>query len=541
MASPTTTKRPRANQRGAVSPSSDVTHTHPPPPSGSTWVQGSPCLVGGRGHCLDRHAVKFKRRRHRSRIRQRLHHVATRLRVAKQPRYPLRGLRGIHLQMNIYTFTGPVHRVIQQRPTTTEPRRHIDARTVHRDLHHLPVPGNLGKQSETYRKSHVPHRRRRSVTTAQPLRLIAEHREFIRMALLAHVFQHLCINIDRDDPGTLPVIRLPTWRIRRHKLSLSSALNVKCRNTTPTPPLAEHNRTKYHLPDSQHRGDPMALLQPEGLIHGHYECKSLDETLPVFTDLLAANVSGREQDTALIRHPNTGWTLIVHEAGADAPDKPHANHYGFRVADHKEIQAAHAYIVANQERYGLTSVSEPSGGHFAYSIYISEPGGNLIELEYYNVKAAAHGRQIAAGHWDKPLTEAQFPGRGYIPQALSHGTAETDDKVASNAFYTEVLGLDIVGGGNFSTYIGHQGDPWYVVVLPATTRNYLRPVNRYTLKVASTAAVRDAYDKIGKLTSGITQLCDLKEADGEACFILSDLDRNWWEITSTAKPNRSPD
>ena len=59
----------------------------------------------------------------------------------------------------------------------------------------------------------------------------------------------------------------------------------------------------------------MALLQPEGLIHGHYECKSLDRSLPIFTDLLACDVSGREGTSAFVQHPNTAWTIIVHEAG----------------------------------------------------------------------------------------------------------------------------------------------------------------------------------------------------------------------------------
>lgn len=285
----------------------------------------------------------------------------------------------------------------------------------------------------------------------------------------------------------------------------------------------------------------MPLIKPEGLIHGHYECKTLDQTLPVFTDLFAAEVTGRQDDTALVRHPNTDWTIIVHAAGADAPDKPHGNHYGFRVANTQEIKAAYTYISEHRDQYGLTSVSEPAGGHFAYSIYVGEPGGNAIELEYYNVNAAAHGRQIAAGHWDTPLTEDRFPGRGYIPQALSHGTAQCDVKETSNAFYTEVLGLDIVGGGQVSTYIGHAGSPWYVVVLPARERSYLRPVNRYALKVTTAADVRNAYDNLGNLQSGVTKLCDLKEADGEACFIFSDLDHNWWEITSTEEPNRSPD
>jgi catechol 2,3-dioxygenase-like lactoylglutathione lyase family enzyme len=285
----------------------------------------------------------------------------------------------------------------------------------------------------------------------------------------------------------------------------------------------------------------MPLMQPEGLIHGHYECKSLDRSLPIFTDLLACNVTGREGASAFVQHPNTAWTIIVHEAGDDAPEKPHGNHYGFRVADHKEVEAAYAYISAHQEEYQLREVREPAGGHFAYSIYLDEPGGNTLELEYYNVKAAQRGRQIAAGHWDTPLPESAFPGRGYIPQALSHGTAQTDNKKLSNAFYTEVLGLSIVGGGNFSTYIGHPDTPWYVVVLPATERHYLRPVNRYALKLESVDAVRTAYDKLAKLETGVTKLGDLSEANGDAHFIFSDLDYNWWELTSTKEPNCSPD
>ena len=37
----------------------------------------------------------------------------------------------------------------------------------------------------------------------------------------------------------------------------------------------------------------MALLNPEALTYGHYECRSLDDTLPVFTDLLASEVVQR--------------------------------------------------------------------------------------------------------------------------------------------------------------------------------------------------------------------------------------------------------
>ena len=283
----------------------------------------------------------------------------------------------------------------------------------------------------------------------------------------------------------------------------------------------------------------MAILKLDGLVHGHYECRSLDETLPVFTDLLAAEVVDRRDGTAVVKHPNTGWLLVVHEGGPDAPTKPHGNHYGFRVADHTEIKAAWEYIHERQDDYGITGLREPGASHFAYSIYMDEPGGNTIELEYYNPKATGHGRKVAGGHWDAPLGTDRFPGRGYVPQALSHGTMETNDKEASNRFYTEVLGLEIVGGGHRSTYIAHHGTPWYVVVLPTDERSYLAPVNRYTLKVASSEEVQEAHRTFSARGKdiGVTDVWDL-EAQGknDTSFIFADLDRNWWEVTSAAWP-----
>ena len=283
----------------------------------------------------------------------------------------------------------------------------------------------------------------------------------------------------------------------------------------------------------------MAILKLEGLVHGHYECRSLDETLPVFTDLLAAEVVDRRGGTAVVKHPNTDWLLVVHEGGPDAPTKPRRNHYGFRVADHTEIKAAWEYIHERQDDYGITGLREPGASHFAYSIYMDEPGGNTIELEYYNPKATGHGRRIAGGHWGTLLGPERFPGRGYVPQALSHGTMETSDKEASNRFYTEVLGLSIVGGGHYSTYIAHADTPWYVVVLPAEERSYLAPVNRYTLKVASSEEVQVAHRTFASRGKdvGVTEVLDV-EARGKSdtSFIFADLDRNWWEVTSAAWP-----
>lgn len=264
------------------------------------------------------------------------------------------------------------------------------------------------------------------------------------------------------------------------------------------------------------------MLKPVGLTHGHYECRSLEQTLPVFTDLLAMKVVERREGEAVVAHPNTGWRLVVHEGGPDAPDKPHNNHYGLRVAHAGEIDAAFEYLDSHKEKYALR-VARPREQHFARSIYFREPGGNTLEIEYYDPKAAAEGRTIARPHWQHELTPDDFPGKGYVPQALTHGTLECYDKQASAAFYRDVLGLEIAGGGRISTYVKHAATPWYLVVLPIPKRKKtLRPVNRFTLKVDDVAqAHRELEGKVA----------ELRPIEGKS-FLFADLDRNWWEVTA---------
>jgi len=264
-------------------------------------------------------------------------------------------------------------------------------------------------------------------------------------------------------------------------------------------------------------------MKPVALSHGHYECRSLDETLPVFTDLLAMKVVERTQGQAIVQHPNTAWKLVVHEGGPDAPEKPHNNHYGVRVAHAEEIEGAFRFLDLHKDKYGLR-VARPRAQHFANSIYFREPGGNTLEIEYYDPKAAAEGRTIARPHWSRELAESDFPGRGYVPQALTHGTLECRDKEASAAFYRDVLGLEIAGGGRISTYVRHPATPWYLVVLPIPKRKKpLRPVNRFTLTMASREDVEKAHRELKeKVTVG-----EIRDKG----FLFSDIDENWWEVT----------
>ena len=276
------------------------------------------------------------------------------------------------------------------------------------------------------------------------------------------------------------------------------------------------------------------MLKTTGLVAGHYECRALADTLPVFTDLLALEIVEQKLGEATLKHPNTEWRLIVHEGGPNAPEKTFDNHYGFRVGTHEEVEAAWKYIEAHKEKYGITKITKPQSAHFAYSIYFREPGGNHLEIEYYNPGGALHGRSHTAGHWQTPLTDERFRDRGYLPQAFTHGTLQCDDIERSRRFYVDVLGLEIAAGFNAAQYIKHPSSPWYIVVLKRSTRQYLAPVNRFTLQAGSRSDVEQAHHEFAAKgeSIGITQLGALESAEGGVSFIFSDLDKNWWELTT---------
>ncbi|MGH7888891.1 MAG: VOC family protein, partial [Candidatus Binatia bacterium] len=154
--------------------------------------------------------------------------------------------------------------------------------------------------------------------------------------------------------------------------------------------------------------------------------------------------------------------------------------------------------------------------------------------EYYNPRGALHGRSHTAGHWESPLTSEQFPGRGYVPQAFTHGTLQCDNIERSRRFYVDVLGLEIAAGFNTAQYIKHPATPWYIVVLQRSARQYLAPVNRFTLQMATPNEVEQAHREFSTNGDaiGITGLGKIEKANGSVNFIFSDPDKNWWELTN---------
>lgn len=278
------------------------------------------------------------------------------------------------------------------------------------------------------------------------------------------------------------------------------------------------------------------VIQPTGLVHGHSECRYLDETIPVLTQVLALDLIERQNGQAILQHPNTGWKLILHEGGAEVKDKPERNHYGVRVSNNQEVDNAYQYLLANKEKLGLKKVVKRKERDGSYSMFFVEPGGNYWEIESYENRHKAGLPGPIAYPWKTKLTDERLPGCGYIPQAMTHGTMECTDLAASVKFYKEGLGLDVIT--HVPTVrphdIKHPLTPWYVVSLevPAKNKHYLTPLQRYTVAVESPAVLAEAHRELNERREkfGITSLDAINNIPGGQSFQICDLDRNWWEV-----------
>lgn len=281
------------------------------------------------------------------------------------------------------------------------------------------------------------------------------------------------------------------------------------------------------------------MIRPVAFTEAHMECRFLSETLPVLCELLAFEKIAERPGEAVLKHPNTAWRLVVHEGGAGAPPKQMHNHFGVRVENPKEVDAAFAYLQAHKERYGLKQIGQPGYSHGSYSLYFVEPGTNGWEIECYEAvlrKEREWSRLggVRAPHWRSPWPAERFPGRGYVPQGFTHGTLACGDVERSAEFYANVLGLEVYRANERVVYVKCPETPSYVVCAERPSWKQFSPAFRFTTAVSSNEEVAAAHRALAArgAESGVTELGELEWRDGAAAFLLRDLDRNWWEIAT---------
>lgn len=281
------------------------------------------------------------------------------------------------------------------------------------------------------------------------------------------------------------------------------------------------------------------MIKPIALSATHMECRNLRDSMAVMTDLLAFETISEKAREAALKHPNSPWLLVLHDAGPDAPAKPMHNHWGVRVTTTEEVDKAYEYLTAHKERYKLGAIGRPTWSHGSYSCYFVEPGTNGWEIECYEdfarkeVTAEKFGG-VKKPHWEDVYPEERFPGRGYVPQAFTHGTLVSRDMEVSKNFYASVLDLDVHRFSSHVIYVKHPSAKTYIVCALRDNPKAFSPNFRNTLTVESKAAVMNAHREFRERGKelGVIELLPLRENNGSASFCFRDPGTNCWEIAS---------
>lgn len=281
------------------------------------------------------------------------------------------------------------------------------------------------------------------------------------------------------------------------------------------------------------------MITPTAFAATHMECRNLQESMAVMIELLAFVKVSERSGEATLKHPNTPWLLVLHDAGPDAPKKQMHNHWGVRVATTQEVDKAYEYLTAHKAKYKLGQIGKPLHNHGSYSLYFMEPGTNGWEIECYETalrkpSSARIGGGTRAPHWSETYPEERFPGRGYVPQGFTHGTLSAYDLKTNWDFYIKVLGLTVNQANDHVIYVKHPSTSNYVVCAERRDFKLFSPHFRNTLTVASREEVRTAYrcfSESGK-DLGIRERLVLDENDSSVSFCFRDPGTNWWEITS---------
>ncbi len=277
------------------------------------------------------------------------------------------------------------------------------------------------------------------------------------------------------------------------------------------------------------------MLKPTGLVSGHYECRSFAESLPILKEFLALSVVDEKAGEKILRHPNTGWQIVVHANGADAPIKSMRNHYGVRVATNAEVDRATEYLESRKSEFAI-KVIKPRENHNAYSVHFYEPGGNYWEIESYE-HAVEHGMgKTTNPHWIKTISRRIFrrqrlrtssarPMERWRTTTSPHPNSSTKKPSAwkssnfgpapATSSIPTRRGTSSASKRKIPTVRGYR----VTNVSPSPSI----PPTQSTPPTANSWQNRDSWK--------LRELETIRESSDAASFLFADLNGNWWEIS----------
>ena len=274
------------------------------------------------------------------------------------------------------------------------------------------------------------------------------------------------------------------------------------------------------------------MLKPTGLVRGHYECRSFDESLPILKEFLALEVVDERDGQKLfnIRIPAGSWSCM-----RTAPTRRSNPCVITTVCAWRRTPKSIARRnIWKAKRIG--SASKPSNRAkttMPIRFTSTNPGGNYWEIESYE-HAVEHGMgKTTNPHWSKPLTEKLSRQRVRAPGAHPWDVGERRSRnlraVLPRSPRTrgrETLAEFLLRQTSRHTVVHclHQSaEPQApaAVALP-TLYDGVRFTVRCSCAHREFTANRDNW-KLRALEAGL-------RFDRCASFQFADLNGNWWEI-----------
>ena len=133
-----------------------------------------------------------------------------------------------------------------------------------------------------------------------------------------------------------------------------------------------------NAPAVQTAKDPALKLR--FLSHGTLESKNLEQAREFYTEFLGLEVVRTSPVSLLIRLGGENTIAVVEQKRREEEEMPLLNHNGLDVETREEVDAAHATVVAQKDKWGLHKISKPLLQHGTYSFFFWDRDNNCWEI-----------------------------------------------------------------------------------------------------------------------------------------------------------------
>ena len=166
---------------------------------------------------------------------------------------------------------------------------------------------------------------------------------------------------------------------------------------------------------SMTEGKKSSVLNTRFYSHATLECLDVVKTRQFFEEFLGFETVQMADVSFWARMGGNQVIVVVKSPTGKKSDMPFLNHNGLDVETDADVDAAHAIIKRDKEKWGITKVTPPIVQHGTYCFYFTDLDGNMWEI-LSNPKGGYAwgfdlGDQTGKGHLARSFNRPQESGK----------------------------------------------------------------------------------------------------------------------------------